>query len=61
MTTRYDRIRLSLVASALVEADIQFVYFDLTHSSNGCAQMVLEAVGNEAEERIYKPIVADDG
>ena len=52
--------RNDVVTPALVESDIKLVDLDLADDFDGCAQMVLEAVGGETEEGIDQSIVAND-
>ena len=50
-----------IVATALIEPDIEFVDLDLPNPFDGRAKMVLKAVGRKAEKGVDQPVVAHDG
>lgn len=50
----------NVMTAALVEPDIEFIDLDLPDTVNGRPEMVLEAIGREAKERVDQTVVTDD-
>lgn len=48
------------MTSVFVEADIQLVDLNLANASNGCPEVILQAIGRETEESIDEPVVTHD-
>src|SRR5690606_23065424 len=51
--------RNDVLPSGPVDANIQFVDFDLPYSPNGCPQVILKRIRGDAEKYIHQPVVPD--
>ena len=49
-----------VVATSVVEPDVEFVDLDLPRSVDSGAKMVLKAIGREAEKRVDQAIIPDN-
>ena len=48
------------MTAVFVESDVKLVDLDLAYAPDRGAQVVLQAVGSKAKERVDQPVVADD-
>jgi hypothetical protein len=49
-----------VMTTALVDADVEFIDFDLSYALYRRAQMVLQTVCGQSEECVYQPVISDN-
>ena len=50
----------NIVTAVSIQSDVKFVDLNLSNTSDGRSEMVLQAIGREAEKSIDKPVISND-